>query len=361
MSPTGWLLNKLDKGCRYSCTNQDVPPNSFPLDEWYPARLDFSEDLLFNRNNIRSALQPVGLDASTLDDPYPLFDPLKALQSLRVAMLGSSAAMLASAVCGTGSVNTPGGRASGTSEYGSSTNRFSGWGTLPGSLGHGVVADNTFRNGGQYGSRGGMADSQSMSSLSMDDSIQSVPNTGSASDLEREEMTSFKRAQQILHESPETRRRRKYAETMRMASPSDNTGGKGAMNFNELCALHKERAQTQRFNITGVFNDLSNELNRRKTSAQRRVSLNAPGLAFLRGASTRGSEKPYVGAISEQPPRREENSVVDSSELVIVDGQVDKDGHDLAKKVEKNDVEQETPNGGAQSNWDSNFISLFVS
>lgn len=116
----------------------------------YPAQLDFSENLLFNRVIIRSALQSVGLDVSTLDDPYPPFDPLKALQSLRVAMLGSSAAMLAAAAGGgTGSINTPGGRASGTSEYGSSINRFSGWGTLPGSLGHGVITDNAFRNEGQ--------------------------------------------------------------------------------------------------------------------------------------------------------------------------------------------------------------------
>lgn len=45
----------------------------------------------------------------------------------------------------------------------------------------------------------------------------------------------------LLDESPETRRRRKCAENMRMASPFDSAGGKGTMDFNELCALHKER------------------------------------------------------------------------------------------------------------------------
>lgn len=112
-------------------------------------QLDLSDDLLFNRDTIRASLQSVGLDDSILDVPYPPFDPLKALQSLRVAMLGSSAVMLTAAAGGTGSVNTPGGRASGASDYGSSINPFSGWGTLPGSLGHGVVMDSAHRNGGQ--------------------------------------------------------------------------------------------------------------------------------------------------------------------------------------------------------------------
>lgn len=63
-------------------------------------------------------------------------------------MLGSSATMLAAAAGGTGSVNTPGGRISGASDYGSSNNRFSGWGTLPGSLGHGMGMNDPYRNGG---------------------------------------------------------------------------------------------------------------------------------------------------------------------------------------------------------------------
>ncbi|VDN98609.1 unnamed protein product [Rodentolepis nana] len=93
-----------------------------------------------------------------------------------------------------------------------------------------------------YGSKGGLANSQSMSSLSMDGSAQSVPNAGSeASDLEKEEMISFRHAQQILYESPETRRRRKYAENMQMANTFDNAIGKAPMDFNELCALHTER------------------------------------------------------------------------------------------------------------------------
>lgn len=113
--------------------------------------------------------------------------------------------------------------------------------------------------------------------------------------------------------------------------------------------------------MAGVFNDLSNELNRRKSSTQHRASFNAPGLAFLRGASIRGSEKPVVGAVSEQPIRREENSIVDSAEWSTVDGQVNKDCQDHSMRGEKDDVEPGTPNTAAQSNWDSNFISLFVS
>ena len=107
--------------------------------------------MLFSREAARSALQQAGLDVSTLDEAYPPFDPLKALQSLRVAMLGSSAAMVAAAGgggAGTGSVTTPGGRTSGASELGS-TNRFSGWGTLPGSLGRGGALGEGYRNGAQ--------------------------------------------------------------------------------------------------------------------------------------------------------------------------------------------------------------------
>ncbi|VDL62514.1 unnamed protein product [Hymenolepis diminuta] len=325
-----------------------------------------SDDLLFNRDTIRAALQSVGLDDSTLDVPYPPFDPLKALQSLRVAMLGSSAAMLTAAAGGTGSVNTPGGRASGASDYGSSINPFPGWGTLPGSLGHGVGMDSAHRNGGQYGSRGGMANSQSMSSLSMDGSTQSVPNAGSqASNLEKEEMISFKHAQQILYESPETRRRRKHAENLQMANTFDADTGTASMDFNKLCALHKKRTQTQRFKMAEVFNDLSSELNRRKSLSQRKGSLNAPGLSFLRVGSSRQDKKDLDGGgVSEQPTRRttvDDNSMADSSEWLTVDGQVDKDPLESPKGEKDGDGSPGTPNNVAQSNWDSNFISLFVS
>nr|CDS25649.1 hypothetical protein HmN_000608700 [Hymenolepis microstoma] len=331
----------------------------------YPVQLDFSDDLLFNRDIVHAALKSVGLDDSTLDIPYPSFDPLKALQSLRVAMLGSSAAMLAAVAGGTGSVNTPGGRASGASDYGSSTNRFSGWGTLPSSQGYGGGMDNTYRNGGQYEPRGGMANSQSMSSLSMDGSTQSVPNAGSASDLEKEEMISFKHAQQILYESPETRRRRKYAENMHMVNNFDSAIGKAPVDFNELCALHTERTQTQRFKMAEVFNDLSSELNRRKTSNQRRGSFAAPGLAFLRvGPSRQDKKDSDGGGMSEHPRRRtiaDDNSMEDSSEWLGPDGQTDRDPLEPLKGEKDKEGSPGPPNTAAQSNWDSNFISLFVS
>lgn len=118
------------------------------LSRRYPAQLVTTEDMLFSREAAHSALQQVGLDPSNLDVPYQPFDPLKALQSLRVAMLGSSAAMTAAGGGGTGSVTTPGGRTSGASEYGS-TNRFSGWSTLPGSSNRGAGPGDTFRNGAQ--------------------------------------------------------------------------------------------------------------------------------------------------------------------------------------------------------------------
>lgn len=118
------------------------------LSRRYPAQLVTTEDMLFSREAAHSALQQAGLDPSNLDVPYQPFDPLKALQSLRVAMLGSSAAMTAAGGGGTGSVTTPGGRTSGASEYGS-TNRFSGWSTLPGSSNRGAGPGDTFRNGAQ--------------------------------------------------------------------------------------------------------------------------------------------------------------------------------------------------------------------
>ena len=119
----------------------------------YPVKLEISDDMLFSRETICSALKQAGLDASTLEEAYPPFDPLKALQSIRVAILGSSAAMVAATAgggAGTGSVTTPGGRTSGASELGS-TNRFSGWGTLPGSLGRGAggALGEVYRNGAQ--------------------------------------------------------------------------------------------------------------------------------------------------------------------------------------------------------------------
>ncbi|VDM30899.1 unnamed protein product [Hydatigera taeniaeformis] len=332
----------------------------------YPAQLVISKEMLFCRETIQSALHQAALDPSNLDIPYQPFDPLKALQSLRVAMLGSSAAMTAAGGVGTGSVTTPGGRTSGASEYGS-TNRFSGWSTLPGSLNRGAGPGNAFRNGVQYGSKNAMpmgADSQSLSSLSMADSSQSVPNVGSrASDLEREEMISFKHAQKILYESPETRRRRKYAENMRLTSNYDALAEKGAMDFNELCALHKERAQTQRFNMVGVFSDLSNELNRRKLS-QRRVSLNTGGLSFLRGNArtekTDGMEMALRRSVVGSGGAAEENSGGEA-----IEWRVDREGAPVAR-VTQEAGKEDTPGQGVassaiQSNWDSNFISLFVS
>ncbi|KAL5107823.1 hypothetical protein TcWFU_006064 [Taenia crassiceps] len=345
----------------------DVAFNRKNTQETYPAQLAISEDMLFSREAVHSALQQAGLEPSNLDAPYQPFDPLKALQSLRVAMLCSSAAVTAVGGGGTGSVTTPGGRTSGASEYGS-TNRFSGWSTLPGSSNRGAGPGDTFRNGTQYGSRSVMpmnADSQSLSSLSMAGSSQSVSNVGSrASDLEKEEMISFKHAQKILYESPETRRRRKCAENMRMTSNYDTLTEKGAMDFNELCALHKERAQTQRFNMVGVFNDLSNELNRRKLS-QRRMSLNTGGLSFLRGSNARTEKTDGV----EMAPRRsvaggggatEENSGEETAEW-----RVDREGTAIMREPQEAKVENATGQGVAasavQSNWDSNFISLFVS
>ncbi|CDS37597.1 protein efr3 a [Echinococcus multilocularis] len=345
----------------------DVAFNRKNTQETYPVQLVISEDTLFCREAVHSALQQAALDPSSLDVPYQPLDPLKALQSLHVAMLGSSAALAAAGGGGTGSVTTPGGRTSGASEY-DSTNRFSGWGTLPGSLNRSAGPGGTFRNGAQYGSRNAApmgADSQSLSSLSMAESSQSILNAGShASDLEKEEMISFKHAQKILYESPETRRKRKYAENVRMTSNYDTLTGKGTMDFNELCALHKERAQTRRFNMAGVFNDLSNELNRRKLS-QRRMSLNTGGLSFLRGGNARNEKTDGV----EMAPRRsaagsgvaaEENSGGEASEWAV-----DREGAAIARETQEAKAEDTTGQGVApsvvQSNWDSNFISLFVS
>ncbi|KAH9280991.1 Protein EFR3 -like protein B [Echinococcus granulosus] len=345
----------------------DVAFNRKNTQETYPAQLVISEDMLFCREAVHSALQQAALDPSSLDVPYQPFDPLKALQSLRVAMLGSSAALAAAGGGGTGSVTTPGGRTSGSSEY-DSTNRFSGWGTLPGSLNRGAGPGDTFRNGAQYGSRNAApmgADSQSLSSLSMAESSQSILNAGSrASDLEKEEMISFKHAQKILYESPETRRKRKYAENMRMTSNYDTLMGKGTMDFNELCALHKERAQTRRFNMAGVFNDLSNELNRRKLS-QRRTSLNTGGLSFLRGSNARnektdGVEMALRRSAAGSGGAAEENSGGEASEWAV-----DREGAAIVRETQEAKAEDTMGQGVApsavQSNWDSNFISLFVS
>ncbi|EUB64034.1 Protein EFR3 B [Echinococcus granulosus] len=315
----------------------DVAFNRKNTQETYPAQLVISEDMLFCREAVHSALQQAALDPSSLDVPYQPFDPLKALQSLRVAMLGSSAALAAAGGGGTGSVTTPGGRTSGASEY-DSTNRFSGWGTLPGSLNRGAGPGDTFRNGAQYGSRNAApmgADSQSLSSLSMAESSQSILNAGSrASDLEKEEMISFKHAQKILYESPETRRKRKYAENMRMTSNYDTLMGKGTMDFNELCALHKERAQTRRFNMAGVFNDLSNELNRRKLS-QRRTSLNTGGLSFLRGSNARnektdGVEMALRRSAAGSGGAAEENSGGEASEWAV-----DREGAAIVRETQE--------------------------
>ncbi|VDN98276.1 unnamed protein product [Rodentolepis nana] len=115
-----------------------------------------------------------------------------------------------------------------------------------------------------------------------------------------------------------------------------------------------------------VFNDLSSELNRRKTSNQRRGSLSAPGLAFLRVGPSR-QEKKVSDAVgmNEQPRRRtvvEDNSLEDSSEWLAADGQTDRDPPEPPKGEKDKEGSPGTPNTTvAQSNWDSNFISLFVS
>ncbi|VDD79113.1 unnamed protein product [Mesocestoides corti] len=392
----------------------EVAFNRKNTQETYPAQLVIPEDMLFILATVKSAMIQVGFDASTLDIPYPAFDPLKALQSLRVVMMGTRMNEYNTSVAG--------GAVSGPSDYGSMT-RCNGWGAYSGTLGKGgrpvdferkahpvtypyaeigsskhqseprlVPAyrkrgpSNVYERMGLNnmrmaiskpalfskcravcrgnGSRSAVPmapDSQSISSLSMVDSTVSMPNTGSqASDLDRDEFISFKYAQKILAESPEARRKRKTAENR--ASPKyDRSSGKPPMDFNELCALHKKRAQTQRFNVAGVVSDLSSELNRQKPQP-RRVSINergGGGLSFLRGGGGR-SEKPDA---SEAAARRaaggggaEENSGGEGEVASGAGGAEEETAQTSTGEAASQSVPPPT-----QSTWDSNYISLFVS
>uniref|UniRef100_A0A5K3EGJ2 Protein EFR3 homolog A n=2 Tax=Mesocestoides corti TaxID=53468 RepID=A0A5K3EGJ2_MESCO len=333
----------------------EVAFNRKNTQETYPAQLVIPEDMLFILATVKSAMIQVGFDASTLDIPYPAFDPLKALQSLRVVMMGTRMNEYNTSVAG--------GAVSGPSDYGSMT-RCNGWGAYSGTLGKGGRPGDPFGNVGLYGSRSAVPmapDSQSISSLSMVDSTVSMPNTGSqASDLDRDEFISFKYAQKILAESPEARRKRKTAENR--ASPKyDRSSGKPPMDFNELCALHKKRAQTQRFNVAGVVSDLSSELNRQKPQP-RRVSINergGGGLSFLRGGGGR-SEKPDA---SEAAARRaaggggaEENSGGEGEVASGAGGAEEETAQTSTGEAASQSVPPPT-----QSTWDSNYISLFVS
>ncbi|KAL5970592.1 hypothetical protein TSMEX_001651 [Taenia solium] len=125
-----------------------------------------------------------------------------------------------------------------------------------------------------------------------------------------------------------------------------------------------ELAQTQRFNMVGVFNDLSNELNRRKLS-QRRMSLNTGGLSFLRGGNVRsektdGVEMALRRSVAGSGGAAEENSGEEAAEW-----RADREGAAIVRETQEAGTENTTGKGVAssavQSNWDSNFISLFVS
>ncbi|KAM3177157.1 hypothetical protein ACTXT7_005071 [Hymenolepis weldensis] len=111
--------------------------------------------------------------------------------------------------------------------------------------------------------------------------------------------------------------------------------------------------QTQRFKMAEVFNDLSSELNRRKSLSQRKGSLNAPGLSFLRVGSSRQDKKDLDGGgVSEQPTRRttvDDNSMADSSEWLTADGQMDRDSLEPPKGEKDRDGSPGTPNNVAHS------------
>uniref|UniRef100_A0A183TI73 CTND2 n=1 Tax=Schistocephalus solidus TaxID=70667 RepID=A0A183TI73_SCHSO len=56
----------------------EVAFNRKNTQETYPTQLAISEELLFSKDKVRAALVDADFDATTLDTPYPAFDPLKA-------------------------------------------------------------------------------------------------------------------------------------------------------------------------------------------------------------------------------------------------------------------------------------------
>lgn len=114
--------------------------------------------------------------------------------------------------------------------------------------------------------------------------------------------------------------------------------------------------------MAGVFSDLSNELNRHKSS-QRRMSLNTGGLSRFKGNSK--NEKTDAGGASD-----EQNLSGEGSEWVM---KYAVDGRTVPEVVSEDGLVNQQAGSSAggnnspttplqpQSNWDSNFISLFVS
>ena len=105
--------------------------------------------------------------------------------------------------------------------------------------------------------------------------------------------------------------------------------------------------------MAGVFSDVSNALSRQKSS-QRRVSLNTGGLARLRGSgSARSSGRTEASGASDELNLSGEAA---GGEWAGVRPEDDGGGSPVGGN--------NSPTMSAappQSNWDNNFISLFVS
>nr|VZI31134.1 unnamed protein product [Spirometra erinaceieuropaei] len=306
----------------------DVAFNRKNTQETYPAQLVIPEELLFCKAKVSAALADADFDATTLETPYPAFDPLKALPcsgrgSQPFGMRGSD--YNGSGVSEYGTMQSTGQRSMGN--YPSRTQT----GLLPPQLNDplgGNLAFAAARGPRKVSAFAYMATgteprnrhSDSFSSISITASCNSTSNQQSRASGLNQEFLSFDMAHRILHESPEAWRQRKLMESGPL------TQAYSTLDFDGLCAQNRRKVQTAHMNMAEVFSDLSSEVNRRS-----RLTNSRSGHHLERGFSLlRGREKEVGGS---------------SGELNVNRDSADEDSRDVQKNP---------------ASWDSNFISLFV-